>query len=74
MTKEESIAKAVGVSVGKFPNEIAKMLIQTGVSLDAESYNIDQLVDSVFSGLHTSPKFNASFLSFLQEKANELND
>lgn len=70
--QEESIAKAVGRSVGLFPKDMVDMLTKHTIVVDAQNYNTDQLVDAVFSGLHSSKGFNADFVKFLTDNADAL--
>jgi hypothetical protein len=61
MTTEEMLPIIIGTAVGRYPMEIANLLNSTGVTIDAENYNTDELIDSVFSGLVNNAKFNREF-------------
>lgn len=72
--QEQNIAKAVGLSVGLFPSEVASLLNDNGVVLDAQNLNSDQLVDAVYTGLHTSSSFNTQWVEFLKTHSEELSN
>lgn len=67
MNSDENIARAVGTAVGLFPKEMIDLLTSNKIVIDAENYDTNQLVDAVFTGLHSSQKFNSDFSNFLKE-------
>ena len=68
MSELESTAKIVGVTVALFPKEVASLLNKNGVTIDAENYNSQQLVDATIDGLVSSPSFLKEFSDFVESK------
>ncbi len=68
MNALESTTKIVGVTVAFFPKEVALMLNKNGVTIDAENYNSQQLVDATIDGLVSSPSFLKDFSNFVESK------
>lgn len=63
-----STTKIVGVTVAFFPKEVAMLLNKNGVTIDAENYNSQQLVDATIDGLVSSPSFLKEFSNFVESK------
>jgi hypothetical protein len=68
-----ALSKLIGESVVFYPNSVAKMLNINGVTIDAETYNTEKLIDAVVDGLSKSPKFANDFLKTFNVKENYLN-
>ena len=66
MNKIEATAKIVGITVAFFPNEVAMMLNKNGVTIDAENYDSEQLVNATIDGLVSSPSFAREFSDFVE--------
>ncbi len=64
----ESTSKIVGVTVAIFPKEIATLLNKNGVTIDAQNYNNEQLVNATIDGLVSSPSFLKDFSDFVESK------
>lgn len=63
-----STTKIVGVTVAVFPKEVAEMLNRNGVTIDAQNYDNQKLVDATIDGLVSSPSFLKEFSDFLESK------
>ncbi len=61
-----STTKIVGVTVAFFPKEVAMLLNKNGVTIDAENYNSQQLVDATIDGLVDSPSFLKDFSDLIE--------
>jgi hypothetical protein len=70
---EEFLAKLIGQSVGLYPNEIATLLNQNGVTIDAENFDTNQLIDAVFNGLRKNVSFNSAFSVWVDKNQDKLN-
>jgi hypothetical protein len=55
------LSKIIGNSVVFKRNEVVSLLNKNGVTIDAENYNSQQLIDAVISGLSTSQSFIVDF-------------
>ena len=64
----DATTKIVGFTVAFFPKEVALMLNKNGVTIDAENYNSQQLVDATIDGLVSSPSFLKEFSNFVESK------
>jgi hypothetical protein len=62
------LSKIIGNSVVFNRNEVASMLNKNGVTIDAEKYNSQQLIDSVISGLNSSQSFAKDYFSLVSNK------
>ena len=67
MIDEKMLANLIGSSVGTYPNDVAKMLVNNKVIATAPQYTTDQLVDGVFIGLNQNPKFAQEYGSWLEQ-------
>jgi len=72
MTTEEMIPIVIGTAVGRYPMEIANLLNSTGVTIDAQNFNSDELINAVFSGLVNNAKFNSEFSFWLTSNIDKL--
>jgi hypothetical protein len=72
MTTEEMIPIVIGTAVGRYPMEIANLLNSTGVTIDAQNFNSDELINAVFSGLVNNAKFNREFSFWLTSNIDKL--
>jgi hypothetical protein len=68
MDAVDATTKIVGFTVAFFPKEVALMLNKNGVTIDAENYNSQQLVDATIDGLVSSPSFLKEFSNFVESK------
>ena len=59
------LSKIIGNSVVFKRNEVVSLLNKNGVTIDAENYNSQQLIDAVISGLSTSQSFIVDFEKFV---------
>lgn len=59
-------AKLIGRTVGLYPAEVARMLNQNGVTINADASRGSDLLNSVFAGIQSSPKFKEDFVKFLE--------
>jgi hypothetical protein len=70
---QEQISKLIGQSVGLYPMEIAILLNQNGVTIDAENFDTNQLIDAVFNGLRKNVSFNKAFSIWVDKNQDKLN-
>lgn len=56
-TQEELISALIGKTIGLYPTEVALLLNKNGVVIDANTFNIDQLISATFNGVNTNPMF-----------------
>ncbi len=73
MEDKEMLIKAIGASVGFYPNDIADMLVRNKVIAPAPNYTTNQLVDGVVSGLNKNADFTLEFGSWLDQVQTTLN-
>ena len=66
------LSKIIGNSVVFKRNEVVSLLNKNGVTIDAENYNSQQLIDAVISGLSTSQSFIVDFEKFVVNNENAL--
>ena len=66
MDAVKSTSEIVGVTVAFFPKDVASMLNKNGVTIDAENYNSEQLVNATIDGLVSSPSFLKEFSDFVE--------
>jgi hypothetical protein len=66
------LSKIIGNSVVFNRNEVISMLNRNGVTIDAENYNSQQLIDAVISGLSNSQSFIVDFEKFVVNNENAL--
>jgi hypothetical protein len=59
-----ALSKLIGDAVAFFPKDMASLLNSTGVTIDAQNYNTEQLVSAVVDGLYSSESFRISFFTF----------
>jgi hypothetical protein len=64
---EQMLSKIIGSSVGMYPNEVAKMLVNNKVFAPAPEYTLNQLVDGVFLGLSKNPNFTQEYSSWVEQ-------
>jgi hypothetical protein len=62
----KATSEIVGVTVAFFPKDIAMLLNKNGVTIDAETYNSEQLVNATIDGLVSSPSFLKEFSDFVE--------
>lgn len=62
----KATSEIVGVTVAFFPKQVAEMLNKNGVTIDAENYNSDELVNATIDGLVSSPTFLKEFSDFVE--------
>lgn len=62
----KATSEIVGVTVAFFPKDVANMLNKNGVTIDAENYNSEQLVNATIDGLVSSPSFLKEFSDFVE--------
>jgi hypothetical protein len=62
----KATSQIVGITVAFFPNEVAMMLNKNGVTIDAENYDSEQLVNATIDGLVSSPSFAKEFSDFVE--------
>jgi hypothetical protein len=62
----KATSEIVGVTVAFFPKQVAEMLNKNGVTIDAENYNSEQLVNATIDGLVSSPTFLKEFSDFVE--------
>ncbi len=68
MNEQEVLAIIIGRTVAIFPSEVAEMLNKNAVVLDAQNYDIPQLIEAVTNGLVFSESFRNDFASFVEAK------
>jgi len=66
MSEQEVLAIIIGRSVALFPSEIAFLLQKNAVVIDAQYYNVSQLVESVVNGISSSESFRNDFGLFVE--------
>ncbi len=59
-------AKLIGRTVGLYPAEVARMLNQNGVTINADPSRPSDMVKSVIAGLGSSEKFKNDFIKFAE--------
>jgi hypothetical protein len=64
---EQMLSNIIGSSVGMYPNDVAKMLVDNNVLAPAPEYTLDQLVEGVFVGLNQNPSFAQEYSSWLEQ-------
>lgn len=64
---EQMLSNIIGSSVGMYPNDVAKMLVDNNVLAPAPEYTLDQLVQGVFVGLNQNPSFAQEYASWLEQ-------
>jgi hypothetical protein len=64
---EQMLSNIIGSSVGMYPNDVAKMLVDNDVLAPAPEYTLDQLVEGVFLGLNQNPSFTQEYTSWLEQ-------
>ena len=62
----DATTKIVGITVAFFPKEVAFMLNKNGVTIDAENYNSEKLVNATIDGLISSQSFLKEFSDFVE--------
>jgi len=73
MNDKEMLIKAIGASVGLYPNDIADMLVRNKVIAPAPNYTTNQLVEGVVDGLNKNADFTLEFGSWLDQVHTTLN-
>ena len=73
MNDKDMLVKAIGVSVGTYPNDIADMLVRNKVIAPAPDYTTNQLVDGIVDGLNKNADFTLEFASWLDQIQTTLN-
>jgi hypothetical protein len=68
-----TLSKLIGEAVVFYPNAVAKMLNLNRITVNAETYNTEKLIDAVVDGLSKSPKFANDFLNTFNVKKDYLN-
>jgi hypothetical protein len=66
MNQQEALSVIIGRTVAIFPANVAYLLQKNAVVLDAQNYNISELVDAVVGGLSSSESFKNDFISFVE--------
>lgn len=64
---EQMLSNIIGSSVGMYPNDVAKMLVDNNVLAPAPEYTLDQLVEGVFVGLNQNPTFTQEYSSWIEQ-------
>lgn len=64
---EQLLSKIIGSSVGKYPNDVANMLIKYNIFAPEKKYTIDEIVDGVFVGLNENPAFAQEYASWIEQ-------
>jgi len=73
MNDKDMLVKAIGVSVGTYPKDVADMLVRNKVIAPAPDYTTNQLVDGVVDGLNKNADFTLEFASWLDQIHTTLN-
>jgi metal-dependent amidase/aminoacylase/carboxypeptidase family protein len=68
MTQEELISALIGKTIGLYPTEVALLLTKNGVVIDADTFDIDQLISATFSGVNTNKSFKKDLIDFIDSK------
>lgn len=63
----EQLIKAIGVTIGLFPVQIANLLTKNAVVVDAQNLDTNELVEATFSGLNKSMSFRNDFNDLFNE-------
>jgi len=66
MSEQEVLAIIIGRTVALFPMQVVGLLQKNAVVLDAQNYNVSQLIEAVVSGLSSSESFRNDFASFVE--------
>lgn len=66
--KEELLSALIGKTIGLYPTEVALLLNKNGVVIDADTFDIDQLISATFNGFNTSPAFKEDLTMFIDSK------
>jgi hypothetical protein len=69
---KQTLAKAIGATIGLYPLEITNMLVSNGVILNANNITFQTLVDSTINGLSSSAKFYKDFEAFFNANENNI--
>jgi hypothetical protein len=69
---EQKLISIVAYSVGLFPKEIANMLNNNGVLINANPLNSEELTKGVFQGINSSESFRRSFIDFYLKNNSKL--
>lgn len=64
---EQMLSNIIGSSVGTYPKDVAKMLVDNKVLAPAPEYTLDQLVEGVLVGLNQNPSFAQEYASWLEQ-------
>lgn len=64
---EQMLSNIIGSSVGMYPNDVAKMLVNNNILAPAPEYTLDQLVEGVFVGLNQNPSFAQEYASWVEQ-------
>lgn len=59
------LSKIIGNYVVFYPKQVALLLNKNGVTIDAENYNSEQLIDAVITGFSSSSSFTSDFENFV---------
>lgn len=57
----QDLVKAIGITIGLFPEQIANILTKNGIVIDAQNLDTSGLVNATFSGLEKSVAFRNDF-------------
>lgn len=63
----QDLVRAIGITIGLFPQQIADILTKNAIVVDAENLNTDELVNATFSGLEKSVPFRNDFNDLFNE-------
>lgn len=66
MNEQELLAIIIGRTVGLFPEKVKELLQKHAVVLDAQNYNVSELIEAVINGLSSSESFRNDFASFVE--------
>ena len=62
-----AISRIVGATIAFFPQQVAEMLDRNGITINAKTYNSEQLINATLTGLQNSPKFTKEFSDFVEK-------
>lgn len=70
MNPEEATLIIVGRTVGLFPQEVAKLLNNSGATVDAQTYSLEKLVDTTLKALSENKMFLDGFSQLVESNKN----
>jgi hypothetical protein len=70
MNPEEATLIIVGRTVGLFPQEVVRLLNNSGATVDAQTYSLEKLVDATLKALSENKMFLDGFSQLVESNKN----